>query len=150
MREAEEQPIQTMPGANRLLVFFLCSFVSSVVTAITALMMALGTGLASSPDEPVSRISQVLWGIGGLSFLPAAVLLIAVVASQRKNLGIALSVIVMAAGLLTAIGWFIDSGGDMPGTTVGDRMVVLVIVVPLVAGAIMLWQSFSLKDWRKM
>lgn len=134
-----------IPNLNRLLLFFICTVAATVVTAITAMMMALGTGLASSPEEPVSRASQVLWAIGGLSFIPCAILLIVLIGTHRRTIAIALATLVIAAGLLTATGWFIDSGGAMPGTSGGDALVILVVVIPALAGALMIWQSRSLR-----
>lgn len=141
----ESQHTET-PNLNWLLLYFLSTFAATVVTTITAMMMALGTGLASTPDEPVAQISQAFWAIGGLSFLPSAVLMIVLIATHRRTVAVALAFTIIVAGLLTAAGWFIDSGGEMPGTSTGDVMVILVIVVPLLAGGLMLWRSGTLKD----
>lgn len=134
-----------IPNLNLLLLMFLSTVAATVVTTITAMMMALGTGLASSPEEPVRRASQVLWAIGGLSFLPIAALMVTLIGSHKRNVGVALALTVIVAGLMTALGWFVDSGGDMPGTTGGNVLVILVVVIPLLAGAIIFWQSAKLK-----
>ena len=130
--------------SSRLLVFFLCTFVAAVIVAISAMLMAVGAGLSSTGEDPVSRPSQILWGIGGLAFIPCTVLLVALVATHKRTIGIILSLTVIVAGLVTAIGWFIASGGDMPGTTLGDVLVISVIVIPLTAGGLMLRQSSAL------
>lgn len=128
-------------SSSQLLVFFLASFVAAVIIAVTAMLMTLGTGLGSSPDEPVSQVSQFLWGISGLAFVPCTVLFVVLVATHKRIVATVLALTVMVAGVLTAVGWFIDSGGEMPGTTQGDVLVVLVIVVPLIAGGLMLAMS---------
>lgn len=138
----EHQPDTTQ--FNRLLLFFLCTVLATVITIISAMLMALGTGLASSPEEPVARVSQVLWAIGGLSFIPVAILLVILIGTHKRAVGISLSATVIAAGLLTLLGWLIDSGGNMPGTSGGDALVILVAIVPVIAGVLMIWQSGKL------
>lgn len=108
------------------------------------MMMALGTGLASSEDDPVSRTSQILWGISGVSFLPIAALLIVATATRKRIWGVMLGLVIIAAGILAAIGWFIDAKGEMPGTTWGDVIVIAVVVVPLIVGSILIWRANSL------
>lgn len=139
--ESPQSHTSRKTGKHNLVLYLLCTVVSSVVTALSAMMMALGSGLASSPEEPVPTASLALWGIGGLAFLPCTVLLILLVGTHRAVIARTLGVLVIAAGILTAIGWFINSGGEMPGTNTGDAIVVLVMVVPLIAGSLMLWKS---------
>lgn len=128
-------------GNGTLMVYLFCTVISATVTALSAMMMALGSGLASSPDEPVPTAAMILWGIGGLSFLPCTVLLVLLTGTHRRAIAIALALVVITAGMLTALGWFINSGGDMPGTPLGNAIVVLVVAVPLMAGMLMLWKS---------
>ena len=105
------------------------------------MLMALGTGLASSETDPVSPTSLVLWGISGSSFLPVAVLLIVVTATRKRTWGVTLGLVIIAAGILSAAGWFIDAGGEMPGTTWGNIIVITVVVVPVIVGSILIWQA---------
>lgn len=149
MNEMQQPVPANHPGNSRLLLFFLCTFVATVVTTVTAMMMALGTGLSSSPDEPVSGAAQVLWAIGGLSFIPCTILVVVLIGTHKRTVGIALALTVIVAGLFTALGWFIDSGGTMPGTIVGDVLVILVMVISLLAGGLMLWQSNRLEAGRR-
>lgn len=130
---------------STLLVFLLCTFIAAVTIAISAMMMTLGTGLASSPEEPVSRVSQTLWGVSGLAFIPCTILLVALIGTQKRSVGIALGLIVIIAGMLTSIGWFIDSGWKMPATGLGDAIVILVVLIPLIAGGLMLRQVRDLR-----
>lgn len=134
-----------LPGSGTLLIYLLCTFVAVTVIALSTLMMALGSGLGSSPEEPVPQASMALWGISGLSFLPCMVLVVLVIGTRRKSIATALGLTVIAAGILAAVGWFINSGGDMPGTGLGDVIVVAVVVIPLIMGAIMVWRSSALK-----
>lgn len=138
-----ETPNQTDNGT--LLVYLLCSFVAVTVIALSTLMMALGSGLGSSPDEPVPQASRAMWGISGLSFLPCMVMVVLVIGTRRQMVAKALGLTVIVAGILAAVGWFINSGGDMPGTGLGDVIVVAVVVIPLIMGTIMIWKSSALK-----
>ena len=141
-------PLKAISG-GQLLVFFLATFVAAVIIAVTAMLMTLGTGLASSPEEPVSSVSQILWGISGLAFIPCTILFVALVATHKRIVATTLALTLMIAGVLTATGWFIDSGGEMPGTTQGDVLVVLVFVVPLIAGGLMLALSRSIRGSKR-
>ena len=134
------------PGNGTLFIYLFCTFVAVTVIALSAMLMALGSGLGSSSDEPVPQASMALWGISGLSFLPCMVLVILVIGTHRRPIAMALGLTVIIAGLLTAVGWFINSGGEMPGNTTGDVIVIAVIAVPLVMGAIMIWRSSVLKN----
>lgn len=146
MNDETPPPVNpTKPDNSTLLIYLLCTFVAVTVIALSTMMMALGSGLGSSPDEPLPQASMALWGISGLSFLPCMVLVVLVIGMHKRAIGIALGAIVIVAGILTAIGWFINSGGEMPGTTAGDAIVIAVVVVPLITGAIMIWRSSALK-----
>lgn len=143
--EAPQSIHQNAPSNGTLLTYLLCTFVAVTVIALSAMMMALGSGLGSTPNEPVPQASMALWGISGLSFLPCMVLVIMVIGTQKRSIGRALGLTVIAAGILAALGWFINSGGEMPGTSGGDAIVVAVVVVPLIMGATMIWRSSALK-----
>lgn len=133
------------PDTSTLLIYLLCTFVAVTVIALSTMMMALGSGLGSSPDDPVPQASMALWGISGLSFLPCMVLVILVIGTQKRSVARTLGLTVIIAGILAAVGWFINSGGEMPATSVGDAIVIAVVVVPLIMGAIMIWRSSRLK-----
>lgn len=133
------------PDNSTLFIYLFCSFVAVTVIALSTMMMALGSGLASSPDEPVPQASMALWGISGLSFLPCMVLVILVIGTHKRSIAMTLGLTVIVAGILAAVGWFIKSGGEMPGTPAGDAIVIAVVAVPLIAGAIMIWRSSALK-----
>lgn len=110
------------------------------------MMMVLGTGLGSTPDDPVEQVATAFWGISGLSFLPCAVLLVILIGTRKRSIAITLAVVIALAGILAAVGWFIDANGEMPGTPVGDSIVIGVVVIPLIAAGIMIWRSGRLKS----
>ncbi len=134
------------PSNATLLIYLISTFFGVTITALTAMMMALGAGLGFSTDDPVPQASMALWGIGGLAFLPCMVLVVVLAGTHRRNVAIALGLIVLVAGLLTAVGWFINSEGELPGTTAGNSILAAVVVVPVVAGAIMIWRSSAFKN----
>lgn len=133
------------PDNGTLMIYLLSTFVAVTVVALGTMMMALGSGLGSDPSDPVPRESMALWGISGLSFLPCMVLVILVVATHKRSIALTLALTVIIAGILAAVGWFINSGGEMPGSSAGDAIVIAVVVVPLIAGAIMIWRSSALR-----
>ena len=132
---------QPTPPNGTLYLYWIGAIVTAIFITFTSLLMALGTGLGSSEDEPVSRVSQAIWGVSGLSFLPVAVLLIVVTATRKKRFGMLLGLLIMVAGLLAAIGWFINAEGEMPGNTTGNILVIAVIVVPLLVGSLLIWRA---------
>lgn len=146
MNVSKDPHTSNASGSNRLLLFFLSTFVAAVVIAVSAMIMASGIVLPSTPEITVSRTSQILWGIAGLSFIPCTILLVALIGTHKRVIGIVLGWIVIVAGTLTAFGWFIDIEGGRPNTTQESVLVALVVVIPLLAGLLMLRQSASLKS----
>lgn len=140
-----QTPNQPSPLNGTLYLYWIAAIVTAIFLAFSSMMMALGTGLASSEDEPVSRVSQALWGISGISFLPIAVLLIVATATRKRIFGVILGLLIIVAGILAAVGWFVNADGDMPGTTWGNVIVIAVVVVPLIVGSILIWRADSLK-----
>lgn len=148
MNNEADQPIDPdKPSNSTLLVYLLSTFVGVTVIAIATMIMAMGAGaaLGFETDSSTPQAAMALWGISGLSFLPCMVLVIVVAGTHKRSVAVALGLTVIIAGMLTAAGWFIKSGGSMPGTTAGDAIVISVVVVPLIAGAIMIWRSSTLR-----
>lgn len=134
------------PSNATLVIYLLSTFIAVTVIALTAMMMALGAGLGFESDDSAPQASMALWGISGLAFLPCMVLVIVLAGTHKRTIAVALGTTVIAAGMLAAIGWFIKSGGEMPGTTAGDVILLAVMIIPLIAGAIMIWRSSAFKS----
>lgn len=134
-----------LKGAENLLIFYLCTILATIFVTLSTMMMVLGTGLGSTPDEPVPQAATALLGISGLAFLPCMVLLIILIGTRKRSVAITLALVVALAGIAAAVGWFINSNGEMPGNGVGDSIVIGVVAVPLIAAAIMIWRSSALK-----
>lgn len=148
MNNETDQPIDPdKPSNSTLLIYLLSTFVAVTVIALTTMIMAIGAGaaLGFETENAAPQAAMAMWGISGLSFLPCMVLVIVVAGTHKRSVAVALGLTVIVAGILTAAGWFTKSGGAMPGTTAGDAIVISGVLVPLVAGAIMIWRSSTLK-----
>lgn len=138
-----KRPFSPQQGSS-LLVFVLATIFSSIVTLFSTVFMVLGTGLASSPEEPVERLSTILWGIAAFSLVPSTILVVLLVAQHRRAIANILAAMVAAAGIAAGAAWFVDADGAMPGNTWGNAIVIAVIAIPLTCGVLMLWRAKSL------
>lgn len=134
------------PANSTLLLHFLATFVAVTVIGISAMMMALELGMNTGTGESVPRSAMILWGIGGLSFIPCTLLLVALVGTHKRAVGAALAVAIALAGILTAIGWFVSSEWQLPATSTERVVLACVIVVPLIAAFLILRASQSLRS----
>lgn len=124
-----------------LVISVIGTVVSAAVTSFAALLMALGSGLASTPEDRVSYASNILWGISGYAFIASFVVLVALAVTSKRIVARILAITVTLAGILCATGWFIESDGAMPNTSGGESIVIAVVVVPVIAGALIFWKS---------
>lgn len=135
-------------GTNALILYCVGTVITVVVVTFASVMMAFGTGLASTPENPVPTVSTVLWSISGLSFIPCFVVLLLAAATRQRVWGVVLGLLVIAAGMITGIGWVISGDGHLPGTTGGDRIVLASVLIPLLIGTMIIWLADALESSR--
>lgn len=128
-----------------LMASLLTALFSMPLITVGSVMMALGTGLASTPEAPVSSASQAMWYISGLAFIPGVVLLLLTIGTRRRVFAVALAAVLVIAGAFSAGGWFMDAGAQLPDNTWGNVVVIGVFVIPLIAAMLLLWQARSLR-----
>lgn len=129
------------------MIVMVATIVSSMWVSYWSIIMALGSGLGSTPDTPVPHISNVLWGMSGYAILLCFVLFIATLITRRRVFGIALGIIVLGAGLALTAGLAINWYENNSTGRMLQGMDIAVLVIPIIASAVIFWKSRGLLPW---
>lgn len=121
-----------------LLGFWMTTIVALSVIIFISMMMAMGVGMPAELTDPISLTSQRMWSVSGLSLVPGVGLLLLITAKQKRIFAVLLALLLIAAGLVAAAGWYINADSSFPTDTTSKVLFALVILIPVLASAIIL------------
>lgn len=79
-----------------------------------------------------------------MALVPCVGLLLVLTAKRQRIWAVVLSIVLIAAGLIAAGGWFVDANGELPSSTTSIVMILVVLAIPLICSSIILRVSRSL------
>lgn len=132
---------------DRLLaVIGVAAVLSALTLGVESFLISLGSGLASTPQDPVPSIAYDLWAISGFSFVPIIAMYIALLRTRRRNIGIGMGAVVIAAGLAFSLGELADADWNIASMQNATMVAWTVLIAPFVLGAVIVGLSLRLPD----
>lgn len=127
-----------------VLIIMVATIVSSMWVTFWSIISTLGSGLASTPDTPVPQISNVLWYISGYAIIVCIVLFMVTLITRRRVFGIALGLVVLAAGISLTVGRVIDWHENDSATSMLESIDIPGLIIPIIASAVNFWNARGL------